>query len=233
MSASRGNTESVCGRSAARRTWSHHSYRGRGTGDGIDDGRSALAAASDFLTGRYLTNVAKTLDVEVRIALRLGIYQLWFLERVPAHAAVHESVELVKRARKRSAAPLVNAVLRKAAKEASQLAQSRGALASLLPKELPLAEQMGILHSHPTGSSSAAAQFRRRANTETARSERWRSCCVVYPAGFAAPRGCPGVTPEGWVRRCSRTPAAGRLDTSWRESGGERSHAERLGRDSR
>jgi len=56
----------------------------------------------------------------------------------------------VKRARKRSAAPLVNAVLRKAAKETSQLAQSRGALASLLPKELPLAEQMGILHSHPT-----------------------------------------------------------------------------------
>ena len=53
----------------------------------------------DFLTGRYLTKVAKNLDVEVRIALRLGIYQLWFLERVPAHAAVHESVELVKRAR--------------------------------------------------------------------------------------------------------------------------------------
>ena len=104
----------------------------------------------DFLTGRYLTKVAKTLDVEVRVALRLGIYQLWFLERVPAHAAVHESVELVKRARKRSAAPLVNAVLRKAAKDASQLAQPRGALASLLPKELPLAEQMGILHSHPT-----------------------------------------------------------------------------------
>jgi 16S rRNA (cytosine967-C5)-methyltransferase len=104
----------------------------------------------DFLTGRYLTKVAKTLDIEVRIALRLGIYQLWFLERVPAHAAVHESVELVKRARKRSAAPLVNAILRKAAKEASQLAQPRGALASLLPKELPLAEQMGILHSHPT-----------------------------------------------------------------------------------
>src|SRR5258707_10121391 len=104
----------------------------------------------DFLTGRYLTNVAKTLDVEVRIALRLGIYQLWFLERVPAHAAVHESVELVKRARKRSAAPLVNAVLRKAAKEATQLAKSRSALASFLAAGLPVAEQLGILYSHPT-----------------------------------------------------------------------------------
>jgi 16S rRNA (cytosine967-C5)-methyltransferase len=104
----------------------------------------------DFLIGRHLTNAAKTLDAEVRIALRLGVYQLWFLERVPAHAAVHESVELVKRARKHSAAPLANAVLRKAAKEAAQLAKSRSALASFLAADLPVAEQMGILYSHPT-----------------------------------------------------------------------------------
>jgi 16S rRNA (cytosine967-C5)-methyltransferase len=104
----------------------------------------------DFLIDLNLSRATKTLDAEVRIALRLGIYQLWFLERVPAHAAVHESVELVKRARKRSAAPLVNAVLRKVAKEATQLARSRSAIASLLPKNLALDEQMGILHSHPT-----------------------------------------------------------------------------------
>jgi 16S rRNA (cytosine967-C5)-methyltransferase len=53
------------------------------------------------------------LDDEVLAALRLGVYQLQFLSRVPAHAAIFESVELVKAARKRSAAPLVNAVLRK------------------------------------------------------------------------------------------------------------------------
>jgi 16S rRNA (cytosine967-C5)-methyltransferase len=53
------------------------------------------------------------LDMDVRIALRMGIYQLRYLERIPAHAAVGESVELVKRARKRSAAGLVNAILRK------------------------------------------------------------------------------------------------------------------------
>jgi 16S rRNA (cytosine967-C5)-methyltransferase len=104
----------------------------------------------DFLIGRYLTNAAKTLDAQVCIALRLGVYQLWFLERVPAHAAVHESVELVKRARKRSAAPLVNAVLRKAAKEATQLAKSRSALASFLAADIPVAERMGIFYSHPT-----------------------------------------------------------------------------------
>jgi 16S rRNA (cytosine967-C5)-methyltransferase len=53
------------------------------------------------------------LDTEVLTALRLAAYQLLFLDRVPERAAVHESVELVKRARKRSAVPFVNAVLRK------------------------------------------------------------------------------------------------------------------------
>jgi 16S rRNA (cytosine967-C5)-methyltransferase len=57
------------------------------------------------------------LDAEVRIALRLGIYQLRYLDRIPPHAAVGESVELVKRAGKRSAAPLVNAVLRKVGRQ--------------------------------------------------------------------------------------------------------------------
>jgi len=52
------------------------------------------------------------LDGEVLAALRLGVYQLQFLSRVPAHAAIFESVELVKAARKRSASPFVNAVLR-------------------------------------------------------------------------------------------------------------------------
>jgi len=53
------------------------------------------------------------LDREVITALRLAAYQLRWLSRIPARAAINESVELVKRARKRSAAPFVNAVLRK------------------------------------------------------------------------------------------------------------------------
>ena len=59
------------------------------------------------------------LDIEVLIALRLAAYQLRFLERVPDRAVVNESVELVKRARKRSAAPFVNAVLRRLANKTS------------------------------------------------------------------------------------------------------------------
>jgi len=55
------------------------------------------------------------LDAEVLTALRLGVYQLLYLSRVPAHATINDSVELVKRAHKRSAAAFVNAVLRKVA----------------------------------------------------------------------------------------------------------------------
>jgi 16S rRNA (cytosine967-C5)-methyltransferase len=55
------------------------------------------------------------LDPEVLTALRLGSYQLRYLDRIPAHAAINDSVELVKRAQKRSAAPFANAVLRKIA----------------------------------------------------------------------------------------------------------------------
>jgi len=66
-----------------------------------------LAAASSQKLDR--------LDGEVVAALRLGAYQLLFLSRVPARAAIFESVELVKAARKRSATSFVNAVLRKIA----------------------------------------------------------------------------------------------------------------------
>jgi 16S rRNA (cytosine967-C5)-methyltransferase len=59
----------------------------------------------------------KKLDLEILIALRLAVYQFRHLDRIPHRAALHESVELVKRARKRSAAPFVNAVLRKIASQ--------------------------------------------------------------------------------------------------------------------
>jgi 16S rRNA (cytosine967-C5)-methyltransferase len=66
-------------------------------------------AQLDYLIAR---RVPRPPDPEVRIALRMGIYQLRYLDRIPPHAAVGESVELVKRAHK-AAAGLVNAILRK------------------------------------------------------------------------------------------------------------------------
>jgi len=71
--------------------------------------RSLLDQRLERISSRGL----ERLDGEVRTALRMGVYQMQFLSKVPARAAVHESVELVKAAHKRSAAPFVNAVLRK------------------------------------------------------------------------------------------------------------------------
>jgi 16S rRNA (cytosine967-C5)-methyltransferase len=55
--------------------------------------------------------VAK-LDPPVRAALRIGAYQLAYLSGVARHAAVNESVELVRRARLERAVPFTNAVMR-------------------------------------------------------------------------------------------------------------------------
>lgn len=62
-----------------------------------------------------LTRPGAKLDPEVRIALRLGAFQLLHMDRIPARAAIDESVELAKQAGHRFAAAMVNAVLRKLA----------------------------------------------------------------------------------------------------------------------
>jgi 16S rRNA (cytosine967-C5)-methyltransferase len=67
--------------------------------------------AIEALGGR---RVAK-LDPPVRAALRLGTYQLGWLDGVARYAAVNESVELVRRARLGRAVPFANAVLRRVA----------------------------------------------------------------------------------------------------------------------
>lgn len=67
----------------------------------------------DFLMRFFSRRDPSVQDPDVRMAVRMGIYQLRFLDRIPSHAAVGESVELVKRAGKSSAAGFVNAVLRK------------------------------------------------------------------------------------------------------------------------
>lgn len=55
----------------------------------------------------------RRLDLEVSTALRMGLFQIHLLDRVPDHSAVTESVDLVQRARKTSAKGFVNAVLRR------------------------------------------------------------------------------------------------------------------------
>ncbi len=71
--------------------------------------RGELDFQIEQLSGKPL----KYFDSEVVMVLRMGIYQIRLLEKIPKRAVVNESVELTKAARKRSAAGLVNAVLRK------------------------------------------------------------------------------------------------------------------------
>jgi 16S rRNA (cytosine967-C5)-methyltransferase len=71
----------------------------------------------DKILEHFSKRAVESLDQGVRIALRLGLYQLRYLSRIPASAAVNESVSLVRAARLSSATSFVNAVLRRATRE--------------------------------------------------------------------------------------------------------------------
>lgn len=63
----------------------------------------------------------KKLDSAIKIILRIGFYQLKFLDRIPPHAAINDSVNLTQKAKKTSAKGFVNAVLRRFTREKIEL----------------------------------------------------------------------------------------------------------------
>jgi 16S rRNA (cytosine967-C5)-methyltransferase len=81
----------------------------------------------------------RKLDPPVRAALRLGAYQLGFTD-VAVHAAVNETVELVRAARLERAVPFSNAVMRR-------LSEGLPALLAGLPEDTPSAA--ALKHSYP------------------------------------------------------------------------------------
>lgn len=85
----------------------------------------------DYLIDALLTG-KKKLDLPVRNLLRLGAYQILFSDRIPARAAVNESVALCRSCGFASASGLVNAVLRK-----------------LADGNTPLPEDLSVRYSHP------------------------------------------------------------------------------------
>jgi 16S rRNA (cytosine967-C5)-methyltransferase len=96
----------------------------------------ALDHAVEEIGGRSVA----ALDVPVRAALRLGAYELAYLDGVPPRASVNEAVELVRAAGAGRATGLVNAVLRRVAE------QIRPLLAAL-PEGTP--EEAALKHSYP------------------------------------------------------------------------------------
>ena len=95
-----------------------------------------LDHAIEELGGRRVAR----LDAPVRAALRLGAYQLGFVDGVARYAAVNESVELVRRARLERAVAFTNAVLRR-------LEQGIAGLLDALPEDA--ATQAALKHSYP------------------------------------------------------------------------------------
>jgi 16S rRNA (cytosine967-C5)-methyltransferase len=98
------------------------------------------ARTLDHLIGSIGRRPVRRLDPPVRAALRLGAFQLAYLDGVPRYAAVNESVELVRRARLERAVPFTNAVLRRIG------AEGRAAVEAL-PDGTP--EEAGLAHSYP------------------------------------------------------------------------------------
>ena len=84
----------------------------------------------DFIIDSYCMN--KKLDLCVRNILRVGAYQILFLDKIPVSAAVNESVNLAKISGFSSASGLVNAVLRK-----------------ISSNPCPIVEDLSIKYSHP------------------------------------------------------------------------------------
>ncbi len=167
----------------------------------------------DAEIGRFSDKSVGKLDIEVLTALRLAAYQLLFLDRIPGRAAVHESVELVKRARKVSAAPFSNAVLRK-------LAESPIAVGSpdpaLVLDQLPKSDAAGLESSAALSQRLAHPLWLVERWVRQFGLERARKICIYdqHPPAAAIRFSDPGTEAE--LRRDGIELAPGQLLASAR-----------------
>ena len=105
----------------------------------------------DFLIEHYSGRPIHKVDAEVAIAIRMAIYQMRFLDRIPAYAAVNDSLNLLRGARKLSSIGFANAVLRKVTGDNEvRIPEERGAPAWLLDKwtqDFGAEDAMGIIRA--------------------------------------------------------------------------------------
>lgn len=94
----------------------------------------------DFYIGSYCSQKPDHLQMPLLDILRLGVYQILYLDRVPDRAAVDESVKLAKRFKRAQASGLVNAVLRK-------IAANKDALPAIPAKSPEYI--LSVRYSHP------------------------------------------------------------------------------------
>src|SRR5579863_7433353 len=112
----------------------HLDSRDAGLASDIVFGALRRRGELDASIGKYSKRAVDKLDAAVRIALEMALYQIRFLDRVPSHAAVNDSVELARRAGKASAAAFVNAILRRAIREPLEVPEALSTPAWLLDR---------------------------------------------------------------------------------------------------
>ena len=78
----------------------------------------------DFFLSKFLTQPIKKLNPQVLTILRMGVYQIKFMDKIPDSAAVNESVKLSKKVKCAFASGLINSVLRKIASNEIQLPET-------------------------------------------------------------------------------------------------------------
>jgi 16S rRNA (cytosine967-C5)-methyltransferase len=116
--------------------------RDRAQGQRLAYGAVQRRLTSDAAIERLAERSVALLDPPVRAALELGLYELLFADATPDHAAVDQAVELARRAGAAHATGLVNAVLRRAARERTGLAES-------LLNDYSSAQSAAVAHSAP------------------------------------------------------------------------------------
>jgi 16S rRNA (cytosine967-C5)-methyltransferase len=113
--------------------------RDRALAGEIAAGTLRWQGAFDHVIEVFAGRPTARLDAEVLAILRISVFQLLHLDRVPAAAVVNDAVELAGKAGKRSAAGFVNALLRRVSRERTQLPLPTG----------PAIEFLAITLSHP------------------------------------------------------------------------------------
>lgn len=76
----------------------------------------------DYLLSKLSSTPLKKMELRVLLLLRIGVYQLLELDRIPAPIAVHETVALAKKVKLARATGFINAILRRLLREREQLA---------------------------------------------------------------------------------------------------------------
>ena len=122
-------------------------HRDRALAADIVTGTLRWQRAVDHLIEHFARRPLSTLDQDVLTILRLSVYQLLHLDRVPASAVVDDAVTMTRAARKQSATGFVNAVLRSLLRQRHRLPLPQRP-AEDADREAAIA-YLGVTHSHP------------------------------------------------------------------------------------